>query len=650
MKWYRLFSFFLLIPFLLFSQNSLEVKDIKKWMNRLFEYHVEQKKFSNQQVRRLFKIYVDQFDREKTYFLEEEVLCYLNISDDLAEKIVERLEKGDYSDFEKINEIFSRAVERSRKTRASLKETVLNAEVSVTSPLRNDWTSFAKEETELRIRQKEELLNLFHSNNKKMVLSSRERQEKALRMIEKKIASKENRFFKKGQHQFSLNILKAFAKSLDAHTAFFSPEEAYEMRTSLEKQFEGLGVILSESIDGAMVTEIIKGSPAELCGKISIQDLIVEIDGESVLDLAFDEVLEKLKRKSDEEILLGLSRFSSERKNYLPIRTVSLKPKPISMDEEKLRCSYEPFGNGIIGKIVLSSFYENADGETCEKDVKKAIDDLRKKGNLLGLILDLRENSGGFLNQAVKVSSLFLSNGIVVVSKYSKGECRYLRNTESKPYFSGPLILLTSKLSASASEIVAQALQDYGVALIVGDERTFGKGTIQYQTVTNENAEAFFKVTVGKYYTVSGKSTQIEGVRADIVLPTEFSIYHLGERYLEYPLSADYISSLYIDPLQDIDQKSKRWFEKNYLPHLQSYVSFWHKHAELLQENSSCRQKKDVNFQLFLKRQDSDSQISSSSKNYGVENLQMQESVQIIKDMILLEIEAKSPRLSKNSK
>ncbi len=641
MKWLRFFCLALIFPLLLFSQNSLEIKDIKKWTHRLFEYHVEQKKFSSQQMRRFVKLYVGQFDKEKTYFLEDEVLSYFNVTENQANEMIARLEGEDYSDFMQINAILARSVERARKNRNLLKESILH-EADMNGPvLRSEWSSFAKNEKDLQERQRIELRRLFLNYKRKMESASREREEKALRMIEKKLVRAENRYIEKNEHEFSLNILKAFAKSLDAHSAFFSPEEAFEMRMSLEKQFEGLGVILTESVDGAMVTDLIKGSPAQRSGKIQIRDLIAEIDGENVLDLSFEEVLEKLKRKNGECVSLGLSRFSVEKREYLPSWHVTLKPEPISMEEEKLRSSFEPFGNGIIGKITLTSFYENSDGVTCEGDLKKAIDDLRKKGNLLGLILDLRENSGGFLNQAVKVASLFLSNGIVVISKYSKGECRYLRNTEGKPYFSGPLILLTSKLSASASEIVAQALQDYGVALIVGDERTFGKGTIQYQTVTNDKAEAYFKVTVGKYYTVSGKSTQIEGVKADVLLPTEFSIYHLGERYLEYPLAPDYISSLYIDPLYDLDQKTKRWFEKNYMPHLQPYVTFWQKHANILQENSAFRQSKDSNFQLFLKKQEMvrESQSTEDLKNYGVENLQMQEGVHILKDMILLEAE-----------
>src|SRR5690606_836656 len=163
----------------------------------------------------------------------------------------------------------------------------------------------------------------------------------------------------------------------------------------------------------------------------------------------------------------------------------------------------------IIGKITLNSFYQGDNGVNSENDVRDAIKKLDKMGNLRGLILDLRENSGGFLTQAVKVAGLFITNGVIVVSKYFNGEEHFYRDMDGKVSYTGPLVILTSKATASAAEIVAQALQDYGTALIVGDEHTYGKGTIQSQTVTENQGAAFFKVTVGKYYTVSGKTPQI---------------------------------------------------------------------------------------------------------------------------------------------
>ena len=232
---------------------------------------------------------------------------------------------------------------------------------------------------------------------------------------------------------------------------------------------------------------------------------------------------------------------------------------------------------------------------------------------------------------------------LVVISKNSKDEMRYLRTIEGEAFYNGPLIILTSKLSASASEIVAQALQDYGVALIVGDKTTFGKGSIQYQTITDKNADYFYKVTVGKYYTVSGKTTQIVGVQADIVVPSNFSAFKIGEKYLKYPLKSDKVKAMYSDKLSDVNGKIKAWFRQNYIPNLQKKVTFWQKLLPTLKENSQNRLAKDPDFQKFLKRQEqikakiNGEDIVIEQLDIKVEDLQMQEASYILKDMIMIE-------------
>jgi len=389
-----------------------------------------------------------------------------------------------------------------------------------------------------------------------------------------------------------------------------------------------------------MIADLIEGSPAEQSGQIKVNDLLVEIDGKSLGSASFEDVLDLLKKRDRSEIILGFKRLDPMFKKEIFFR-VSLRKRPIAMKDDRIKSSYEVVEGGIIGKIALHSFYESNDGVSSEKDMKEAIRDFRSKGELKGLVLDLRENSGGFLGQAVRVAGLFVANGVIVISKYGKGDVHYLRNIVGKSYFNAPLVVLTSKMSASASEIVAQALQDYGVALVVGDERTFGKGSIQYQTITDESADLFFKVTVGRYYTVSGRSTQIEGVIADIVVPTQYAPYNIGERYLEYPLSQDRVESAYVDPLNDLDEKTRLLFEKRYLPNLQRVVPFWKKALPVLKQNSAERIANNSSYQKFLKKLEKVRARQSGTVNsvdeaidMNLEDLQMQEAVNVVKDMI----------------
>jgi carboxyl-terminal processing protease len=349
-----------------------------------------------------------------------------------------------------------------------------------------------------------------------------------------------------------------------------------------------------------------------------------------------------LQNVSKRKVELELQRMEGKQEiNYF----VVVQKEKIIMEQDRLQYSFEPFGDGIIGKLTLPSFYESKDSSSCEADIRSALRELKKQGKVLGLVLDLRENSGGFLSQAVKVAGLFISNGVVVISKYAQEEIQYLRELNGKNYYDGPLVILTSKLSASAAEIVAQALQDYGVALVIGDERTYGKGTIQFQTVTRDKAPSFFKVTVGRYYTVSGVSTQIEGVKANIVVPTRYFIYDVGERFLQYPLKCDRIPSMYMDPLLDINPQQINWFQKHYLPNLQPKISIWNQMESFLAKNSSQRLNRDKNFSLFLetKKQDKEGKggLLTANHNWGMEDLQMAEALNILKDMTLLQNSSK---------
>lgn len=348
--------------------------------------------------------------------------------------------------------------------------------------------------------------------------------------------------------------------------------------------------------------------------------------------MPYEEVLKQLQGYGSDKITIGLR---SEQSFY----RVELMREKIVMQEEKVSYSIEPFEKGFIGKINLPSFYEGG-GSSCEADVKTALRELKKQGDLRGVVLDMRENSGGFLNQAVKVSGLFISSGVVVISKYAQGETQYLRDLDGRSFYSGPLVILTSRASASAAEIVAQALQDYGTALVVGDDRTYGKGTIQYQTVTDTTAISYFKVTVGRYYTVSGRTTQIDGVQADIVVPTVYSVLPIGERYLEYPLRSDRIPSAYIDPLTDIDPRNKPWFQKNYIPNIQKKLSVWTQMLHQLQESSANRLKQNPDYILFLESLQKQQALKSIIAQNKQNDLQMQEAVNILKDMATLKPEA----------
>ncbi len=640
-----------------FAQDTLKISDISRVMSRLMHYHIEMKELNPALIRRSLRLYIEQFDPDKSYLLESEAAPYLKMTDEKALEILVRIQRKNYSDYMELNNLIERAIVRAQTLREIVAEEMLDQNFAASPPIL--LSLYPKTDSEVFERQKIRMTKFYLFHQARTLLDSAERKMSVFQLFEKKIRRSENNYLflnrhgnnlakSQIEHLFALRVLKSFAKSLDTHTAFFSPEEAYEMRHTLEKQFEGVGVVLSEGIDGVMIADLIEGSPAHQSGQIQVNDYLVEIDGKALSAASFEDVLELLKKRDQSEIILGFKRFGPSNQEHF--YRVSLKKRPIAIKNDRIQTSYEVVDGGIIGKIALHSFYESGDGVSSEKDIKEAIRYFRSVGELKGLVLDLRENSGGFLGQAVRVAGLFVSNVVIVISKYGKGDIHYLRNISGKSYFSGPLVVLTSKMSASASEIVAQALQDYGVALVVGDETTFGKGSIQYQTITDHSADLFFKVTVGKYYTVSGKSAQIEGVKADIVVPTGYAPYNIGERYLEYPLVADSVDPAYEDTLRDLDEKTRLLFERRYTPYLQRAVTFWKNALPLLQEKSRTRLGNSPEFQRFFQKMErirdrQTGQVNSVDEaiNMSLDDIQMKEAVHIVEDMIELNEQTASP-------
>lgn len=647
----RLFLLLLTWMAPLAAAQQLTSNDIPRVMERLFHLHIDHKEFNTTIVRRMVKLYIEQFDPDKSQLLDTEIGPYLSLSDSKARAIQARLEKRDYSDFHALNQIFAAAQTRTQQMRAQVARDLIQQGATRESIFTPYTSSYAQTEADLLERQRTKMTRFFLFHQERTSLNSQDRRSKVIVLYEKRVLRSEASYLflkptlsrselAKAENYQTLKILKSFAKSLDTHTSFFSTEEASEMRASLEKQFEGVGVVLSEGVDGVQITDVVKGSPAAESGKIQVNDLLVEIDGHSTSRYSFDEVLELLK-KSRSDVRLG---FQRDDKTY----HVTLQKRPIAMDDDRIQATYERVEGGVIGKISLYSFYENQDGVSSEKDIREAIRRFREVGELKGLILDLRNNPGGYLTQAVKVAGLFVQNGVVVISKYGRDDLHYLRNVVGKALFNGPLVVLTSQMSASASEIVAQALQDFGVAVVVGDTRTFGKGSIQFQTVTDERSDLYYKVTVGKYYTVSGRTTQIEGVKADIVVPTNYAPYSIGERYLEYPLQPDTVEAAYTDPLTDLDPKTRLLFERRYMPQLQRVVSFWRNRVAELSERSAARIAQNPQYQAFLREQEQmrprladlppNTIGESYSTSYG--DLSMEEATHILNDMIEMEAQA----------
>ncbi|WP_213318966.1 S41 family peptidase [Chlamydiifrater volucris] len=633
------FVFLWIFPRLCLSTSTLLTEEIvKKTADQLAQYHVDNKEISPLVLARSLACYMKTFDMNKVYLTEKEWKSSTQ-SLDIKKNLAYNYKNHNFSVYQKINDTIKESIFRARSWRCEWRKNP----VELVNKAKEIYSFEKYEEFSPSIQTlKTRHLNFFLSYLSAYLEESKEnryagKEELLVLLCEKQLTNYENDYLgineygnqmpeEEEKHYILVRALKSIANSLDAHTAYFSKEEALAMRIQLEKGMCGIGVVLREDIFGITIREIIPGGPAEISKKLSPGDVIQSVNGQSIEGISFKGVLEILRGNEGSSVTLGVMKEDGT------LESVHLTRSKIKLSDKRVDISEEPFGNGVIGKVTLHSFYEGEGLVSSENDLKKAISDL-KKHNLLGLVLDIRENNGGFLSQAVKVAGLFMKNGVAVVSKYSDGSIKRYRTFSKTKFYDGPLVVLVSKGSASASEIVAQTLKDYGLAIVVGDQQTYGKGTIQHQTVTgNRDEESFFKVTIGKYYSPSGSSTQLEGVKSDIIIPSRYGEEKIGEKFLDNPLPADQCINVLEDDLLDLDAATKKWFRSYYLPDLQEREDTWRNMLPTLSENSSLRLSTNKNFQAFLKN----IRKEGSKDSFGLNDIQMEESVNILKDMILI--------------
>lgn len=639
-------KFFVLCLFVFFklSANSelLTTKEVFEVMEQLLRSHVDTKKLTNTSLQNAYQKYIEQFDPERAYLLEKEIYSFIKLSEEDPNRLLREFQRRDLSTFKQLNDdVIQKSIWRARKIRKELvenKASLVESVLSSTDSVPNSWPTFANTADELKMRQESQMIDFLQQDIKKYGTKDlKQRIDKLISLYEKEVRQTENQYLgvneegdplskAEKENLFALHVLKALANNLDAHTKVLNNNEAYEMKVRLEKEYLGIGIKLKKQNGILVISYILPNAPAHKNGTIKVGDQILKIDGISVIDESVKNAL-NLLRTPNEKVILTLKTDKEAE------RVVTLKKQVIPINKGRVEYGYENYDNGIIGKIVLHSFYQNSHGVSSEKDVADAIEKLEEIGNLRGLILDLRDNTGGFLTQAVKVAGLFISSGIVVISKYSSGEEHIFRDIDGTAHYKGPLIILTSKETASAAEIVAQSLQDYGKAVIVGDEHTYGKGTIQNQTVTSGgSASSFFKVTVGKYYTVSGQTPQLQGVKADIVVPSVIGNEEIGEEYLDQPIAPDTIPPSFSDTLADVSPQLKPWYMRYYAPKIEPQKLFWQKHLPTLRKNSADRIMHNRSYQKLLKEG-----REYQGPHFTENDPQMEEAVNIVKDMIVLE-------------
>lgn len=336
----------------------------------------------------------------------------------------------------------------------------------------------------------------------------------------------------------------SFAAAIDPHTNYFGPVESENFNDDMNLSLEGIGAVLSQEDEYTVIVQIMPGSPAEKSKKLKPKDKIVAVKQEhgkfeDIIGWRLTEVVKKIKGKKGTKVVLEIERGEGAAAKTFNVELT--RDKIRLQDKEAKSKVYTSYDGRKIGVITISSFYTDL-----SLNVKRELSKLESE-NVDGIIVDLRNNGGGLLPEAVYTTGLFIKDGPVVLVRDVNGNESAYDDTDASMLYKGPLVVLINRLSASSSEIMAAALQDYGRALIVGDT-SYGKGTVQqsrpltrlYDLIGADLGSIHY--TIAKFYRINGGSTQLKGVTPDIAMPTLIDVTEFGEKTEPNALNWDKIA------------------------------------------------------------------------------------------------------------
>lgn len=442
--------------------------------------------------------------------------------------------------------------------------------------LRNEWKKFikynilqeietlnAKEQTQ---KEKKDSVNKFKLKDtiKLQILTPQQKQAKATDEVKDLLTSMFKRYDKRKKMDWFSVYMNAYTEVFDPHTNYFSPQDKEDFDVNFKGKVIGIGATIQEKKGKILIGTLVVGAPAWKSKQISEGDEILKVKSKkdeepiNVTGMLVDEAVRFIRGEKGSEVVLTL------RKKDGSIKEVKMIREEVAIEDTFARSIIVNSPNGKkYGFINLPGFnadFEDAKGRNASDDIKAELIKLKAQ-NVEGIILDLRNNGGGSLTEVVDIMGLFMKNGPVVQVKDGNGKIQVLKNKQNDPIWTGPLVIMQNELSASASEILAGAMQDYGRAVIVGSPQSFGKGTVQTFVELNRflNTSDDFgalKLTIQKFYRVNGKSTQLKGVDSDIPMKGIFTYEEIGERYDNYALPWDQVSTSGFAPLNTLNMSN----------------------------------------------------------------------------------------------
>ena len=534
------------------APTAQDEKTAKRVVSLLESRHMAKPTIDDETAKKWCATYLKDLDPQKYYFLKADIDEFLPLATTLDDKIHE----GNL-DFSRL--VFDRFLKRSDERLAMVQEILKDKpdftveETMVDDP---DHTEYPKDNTEARERMRKRIkLELLQAK------VDDEKEEDSVKKLAIRYRDR-NRMV----HQFNGSdllefYLTALSRTFDPHTSYMSKDSVEDLiQQSLQLSLIGIGASLQSEDGYAVVKDLIPGGPAEKDGRIQPEDKILAIQKDDGTEIDFVEqrlrdVVRFIRGEAGTHVKLVIQPSDSKEK-----KVYDLVRQKVDLGESHAKGQViETTQNGKkfkMGVISLPTFYGNseavakgdADAVSCTNDTRKLIEGFKAKG-VDAVMLDLRGNGGGLLDESISLSGLFIDKGPVVQVK-DVGEVEVLADTDKGTAWDGPFVLLIDRQSASASEIFAGVIKDYGRGLIIGDVSTFGKGTVQsIQPITDAlfrrtsaPTMGALKLTIKQFYRVNGDSTQIRGVEPDIHIPSLFDLAEFGEGKMDNALKFDHIA------------------------------------------------------------------------------------------------------------
>jgi carboxyl-terminal processing protease len=550
--------------------------------------HYKPAKIDDALSHRAYDIYLKRVDNGKRFFLQEDIDGFVKHRDLLDDYAM----KKDFDFFDDLHKVRDQRVESVKKYYKEILAKPFDFEKEDKMETSDEKIAYVKTEEELQARWHKLLkyrvlldLEIKIKRQKKAEEKKEEDFEiKTVEVLEAESRAKIMKQFDRWAKDISQEdrddkiaaYINTIANVLEPHTGYFPPLEKENFNIRISGKLEGIGAQLRQEDGYTKVVRIVPGSASWRQGDLEVNDLIIKVaqgkeEAVNIVDMKMDDVLPLIRGEKGTEVLLTVKKTDGT------ITTIPIVRDIVVMEESYAKSAVVEHKKTKkrVGLIDLRSFYadfQDPRGRRCSRDVKREVQKLIAEG-IDGIVIDLRFNGGGSLRDVVDMSGLFIETGPIVQVKARDSRPHPLEDRDAAVLYDGPLVIMVNSFSASASEIMAAALQDYGRAIIVGTSpSTFGKGTVQrffeLDAVVPERYKDLgelgsMKITIQKFFRINGGSTQLKGVIPDIILPGVYSYRKTGEKEEDFPMAWTEIDPIYykkgsIKKLDKIKKKSEK--------------------------------------------------------------------------------------------